>query len=110
MSKHAAENRLREVETAKAEGRHINKNKNSMVTLGVLKDWYLDLPEVKQKRSFKDIQISIKIVVNQIGQKLPLCQLGARDIEKFRKFSLKENTIWGRPAKPATVNRNVANF
>ena len=110
MSKHAAENRLREVGTAKAEGRHINKNKNSMVTLGVEKDWYLDLPEVKQKRSFKDIQISIKIVVNQIGQKLPLCQLGARDIEKFRKFSLKENTIWGRPAKPATVNRNVANF
>ena len=31
-------------------------------------------------------------------------------IEAFRKNRLKENTSWGRPAKPATVNRNVANF
>ncbi|MCH2264827.1 MAG: hypothetical protein MK371_08005, partial [SAR86 cluster bacterium] len=53
-SKQAAENRFREIQTAKAEGRHINKNMNSLVTLGVLRDWYLDLPEVKQKRSFKD--------------------------------------------------------
>ena len=109
-SKQAAENRFREIQTAKAEGRHINKNMNSLVTLGVLRDWYLDLPEVKQKRSFKDIQISINIVVNHIGEKLPLSQLGPIHIEEFRKFRLRENTIWGRPAKPATVNRNVANF
>jgi len=109
-SKQAAENRFREIQTAKAEGRHINKNMNSLVTLGVLRDWYLDLPEVKQKRSFKDIQISINIVVNHISEKLPLSQLGPIHIEEFRKFRLRENTIWGRPAKPATVNRNVANF
>ena len=52
MSKQAAENRLREVQTAKAEGRNIKKNKNTITTLGALRDWYLDLPEVKQKRSF----------------------------------------------------------
>ena len=62
-SKLAAENRLREVQTAKAEGKHIKKNKNSFVTLENLRDWYLDLPEVKQKRTFKDIKISINIVV-----------------------------------------------
>ena len=33
-SKQAAENRLREVETAKAEGKHIKKNKSSMISLG----------------------------------------------------------------------------
>lgn len=33
-SKQAAENRLREVRTAKAEGRHIKKNKNETVILG----------------------------------------------------------------------------
>ena len=33
-SKQAAENRLREVETAKAEGNHIKKNKSSMISLG----------------------------------------------------------------------------
>ena len=109
-SKQAAENRLREIQTAKAEGRHINKNKNNAITLGQLRDWYLDLSEVKQKRSFKDIQISINIVVNHIGEKLSLSQLGPTHIEEFRKFRLRKNTRWGRPAKPATVNRNVANF
>ena len=109
-SKKAAENRFREIQTAKAEGRHINKNKNSLVNLGNLRDWYLDLPEVMQKRSFRHIQTSINIVVSHVGQKLSLSQLGPEDIEKFRKIRLRENTLWGRPAKPATVNRNVANF
>jgi len=109
-SKKAAENRFRERQTAKAEGRHINKNKNSLVNLGNLRDWYLDLPEVMQKRSFRHIQTSINIVVSHVGQKLSLSQLGPEDIEKFRKIRLRENTLWGRPAKPATVNRNVANF
>ncbi len=109
-SKKAAENRFREIQTAKAEGRHINKNKNSLVNLGNLRDWYLDLPEVMQKRSFRHIQTSINIVVSHVGQKLSLSQLGPEDIEKFSKIRLRENTLWGRPAKPATVNRNVANF
>ena len=51
-SKQAAENRFREVQTAKAEGRHINKNKNDYITLGQLRDWYLDLSEIKQKRQY----------------------------------------------------------
>ena len=109
-SKQAAENRIREIQTAKAEGRHINKNKNSLVNLGNLRDWYLDLPEVMQKRSFRHIQTSINIVVGHVGQKLSLSQLGPEEIEKFRKIRLRKNTLWGRPAKPATVNRNVANF
>ena len=33
-SKQAAENRLREVETAKAEGKHIKTNRSSMISLG----------------------------------------------------------------------------
>ena len=47
-SKQAAENRLREVETAKAEGNHIKKNKSSMISLGEIYRWYLDLPEVNE--------------------------------------------------------------
>ena len=42
MSKQAAENRLREVQTAKAEGRTIHKNKDTIITLGNLREWYLD--------------------------------------------------------------------
>jgi len=109
-SKLGAENRLREVQTAKAEGRYLNMNKNTDINLVALQDWYLDLPEVKQKRTFKDIKISINIVVQYIGKKLSVNHLAPKHIEAFRKHRLKENTSWGRPAKPATVNRNVANF
>ena len=45
-SKQAAENRLREVKTAKAEKRHIRKNLNSEINLKQLRDWYLNLDEV----------------------------------------------------------------
>ena len=37
-SKIAAENRLREVQTAKAEGMTIRKNKNTVITLGSLRE------------------------------------------------------------------------
>ena len=109
-SKQAAENRLREVQTAKAEGRHINKNKNAITTIGALRDWYLDLPEVKQKRSFKSISKCISIVLDHLGEKKFASQISPADIQGFQKKRLLENTLWGRPAKPATINRNVANF
>ena len=110
MSKQTAENRLQEVKTAKAEGRHINKNKNAITTIGALRDWYLDLPEVKQKRSFKSISKSISIVLDHLGEKKFASQISPTDIQGFQKKRLLENTLWGRPAKPATINRNVANF
>jgi len=37
-SKMAAENRLRQNQTAKAEGRTIRKNKNALITLGKLQE------------------------------------------------------------------------
>ena len=52
-SKKASENRLREIQTAKAEGRYLKKDKNASITLGQIRDWYLDLSETKQKRSMR---------------------------------------------------------
>jgi integrase len=109
-SKLAAENRLREVQTAKAEGRHINKNKNDSLTLGQIRDWYLDLSEVKQKRSFSDIAHCVSLVVKRIGENTTPSQLELKHIEDFRKHRLSVNSRRGRPTKPATINRNVANF
>ena len=109
-SKLAAENRLREVQTTKAEGRYIKKEKSTAITLSMLRDWYLDLPEVKQKNSYRDICHCVNIVVRQIGEKLQLSQLEPKHIEAFRKQRISENSRRGKPAKPATINRNVANF
>ena len=109
-SKLAAKNRLREIQTATVEERNIKKNKNAVITIGALRDWYLDLPEVKQKRSFKAIANCIEIVSGHVGEKKYASQISPADIQSFQRKRLSENTLWGRPAKPATVNRNVANF
>jgi len=109
-SKQAAENRFREVQTAKAEGRHINKNKNDYITLGQLRDWYLNLSEIKQKRSLNDIRICINNCVDRIGD-IQASQLKYLDVEKFRQSRLSEISIRkGRPVQPSTINRDVANF
>jgi integrase len=109
-SKQAAENRLREVQTAKAEGRHIKKNKNETVTIGALRDWYLDLSEVKQRRSFSSIKKCLRICVAGIGD-IPVSQLTLNRLEKFRKQRLTEiSARKGRPVKPSTINRDVANL
>ncbi len=84
-SKQAAENRLREVQTAKAEGRHINKNKNEMVTIGDLRDWYLELSEVKQKRSLNDIRLCLNNCVERIGN-IRVSQLKPANIEYFVNY------------------------
>jgi integrase len=109
-SKQAAENRLREIQTAKAEGRHINKNKNDVITLGQLRDWYLDLSEIKQKRSYKDIRLCLNNCVNRIGN-IQASQLKTLNVEKFRQSRLSEISVRkGRPVQPSTINRDVANF
>jgi len=110
MSKHAAENRLREVQTAKAEGRTIRKNKNTVITLGSLREWYLDLTEVKQRRSYVSIQKCLRICIEGIGN-IPVSELTKSRLELFRKKRLTENSKRkGRPVQPSTVNRDVTNL
>jgi integrase len=110
MSKQAAENRLREVQTAKAEGRTIRKNKNTIITLGSLREWYLDLSEVKQRRSFSSIKKCLRICVEGIGD-ITVSQLSKNRLELFRKKRLTEiSKRKGRAVKPSTVNRDVSNL
>ena len=109
-SKLAAENRFREIQTGKAEGRTVRKNKNALITLGNLRDWYLDLSEVKQRRSFSSIKKCLRICVAGIGD-IPVSQLTQSRLELFRKKRLTEISIRkGRHVKPSTVNRDVANL
>lgn len=51
-NKAAADHRLREVLSAKVKERHIKKNPEAKTTFRALAQWYLELPEVKAKRSF----------------------------------------------------------
>ena len=87
-----------------------SQNKNDAITLGQLRDWYLDLSEIKERRSYSDISHCVSLVVKQIGENTTASQLELKHIEDFRKHRLRVNSKRGRPTKPATINRNVANF
>ena len=102
MSNQAAENRLREVQTAKAEGRTIPTNKNTIITLVSLREWYLYLTEVKQRRSYVSIQKCLRICIEGIGN-FPVSQLTKNRLELFRKKRLTEfSKRKGRPVQPST--------
>ena len=105
-SKKAALHREREVLSAIAEKRHITLNKNSEVTLVQLRDWYLTLTEVRQKRSYADIKTCISNVIFRIGEDLLVSELEISMLETYRKQRLLSQ----QPVKPSTINRDVANF
>ena len=109
-SKRASEHRLREVLSAITEGRHITQNKNAQVTLRQLRDWYYELTEVMQKRSYPDIKTCINNVINKLGEDILVSELELSMVENYRKYRLIETTRLKRPVKPSTINRDVANF
>ena len=68
FSKLAAENRFREVQTAKAEKRNIRTNLNAVVTLQSIASWYLQLDEVIELSSFERVKVLVSHVVRLLGQ------------------------------------------
>ena len=93
-SKQAADNRLREVETAKAEGKHIKKNKSSMISLGEIYKWYLDLPEVISLSSYNTIKSRLGNPVYKIGEKLRVSELSLEKIRQYSVLRSKDSSPW----------------
>ncbi|MFC1889690.1 tyrosine-type recombinase/integrase [Thermodesulfobacteriota bacterium] len=109
-SKLAAENRLREVLKNRAEERYIDKDKNARFTLGDLCEWYLDLPEVKAKASFKRDENSIAHLRRILHESTRINDLTPGAIESYRSKRLSESSPRRMKSKvaPATVNRELA--
>jgi integrase len=110
-SKEVAEQRLREVLTARAEGRHIKKSPDAKTRFNELAAWYLELPEVKAKRSYDRDKRSLKLLLPFFGDKL-LKDIKPALVEAYRQRRLGEPS--GRTpttmTAPATVNRELACF
>ena len=109
-SKQAAENRLREIQTAKAEGRHIKKNKNSLVTLGSLRDWYLNLDEVKELSSYPRLQVLTAHTVRLLGKNTIVSALKLGKVREYRKRRSNEFCIPypGKHPSLTTINREIS--
>jgi integrase len=110
-NKEAAEQRLREVLSARTEGRYIQKNPDVCTHFKTLAAWYLDLPEVKAKRSYDRDKRSLKNLLPFFGDRL-LRDITPSLVEAYRRKRLAEYS--GRTpqylTKPATINRELACF
>jgi integrase len=110
-NKAAAEQRLREVKSAIAEGRYIKKSPDAKTLFKSLAAWYLELPEVKAKRSYERDRQSLNRLLPFFGD-LPLKDIRPALVEGYRQRRLGEasgrtpNTL----TAPATVNRELACF
>jgi hypothetical protein len=69
-NKGAAEQRYREVLSARTEGRYIQKNPDTKTTFRELAQWYLKLAEVKAKRSYDRDILNVKHLTNHFGNRL----------------------------------------
>jgi integrase len=110
-NKSAAEQQLREVLTARTEGRYIQKSTDARTLFKDLAAWYLELPEVKAKRSYDRDMRSLKLLLPFFGERM-LRDISPAQVEAYRQRRLGEPS--GRTpqylTRPATVNREIACF
>jgi integrase len=110
-NKAAAEQRYREVMSARTEGRYIKKSPDARTLFKDLAAWYLDLPEVKVKRSYDRDQLTMNKLIPFFGDRL-LKDITPAQVEAYRQKRLSEPS--GRTpttlTAPATVNREIACF
>jgi hypothetical protein len=108
-NKEAADQRLREMLTARTEGRYIQKSPDAQTRFKDLAAWYLDLPEVKTKRSYDRDKRSLKLFLPFFGDRL-LKDIKPGLVEAYRQRRLGEPS--GRTPQtftaPATINREIA--
>jgi len=105
-NKAAAEQRYREVMSARTEGRYIKKNPDSLTLFKDLAQWYLDLPEVKAKRSHVRDRYSVEKLLPSFGDRL-LKDITPALVEAYRQKRLVEPSYRKHLTLPATVNREV---
>jgi integrase len=105
-NKAAAEHRLRAVLSARAEERQIRKNPEAKTTFKSLARWYLELPEVKAKRSYVRDKYSIRELLPHFGEHL-LKDINPALVESYKQKRLAEPSYRKNLTKPATVNREI---
>lgn len=106
-NKEAADHRLREVLSARAEGRYIKKSPDSRTTFKDLAKWYLDLADVETKKSYRRDKLSVSCLLPMFGDRL-LKDITPSMVERYKQQRLTEITRHGGTTKPATVNRELA--
>ena len=93
--------------TARTEGRFIKKSPDARTLFKTLAAWYLELPEVKAKRSYYRDQRSVRLLLPHFGDRL-LKDITPATVEGYKQKRLADTNYKGTTTKPATVNREMA--
>jgi len=93
--------------TARTEGRYIKKSPDVRTFFKDLATWYLELPEVKAKRSYSRDQRSVRLLLPHFGDRL-LKDITPATVEGYKQKRLADTNYKGTTTKPATVNREMA--
>ena len=109
-SKAAAENRHREVLKARTEEKYIDLDQSASTTLGQLIDFYLDLPQVKAKKSYRRDHDYTKHLLRILGPSSIVRNITTGTIDDYQHRRLAEPSPRRRNQniKPATVNKEVS--
>jgi len=108
-NKEAAEQREREILKLRAEERYINKDPAAKVTLEEICTWYLDLPEVKGKQSYRRDMVSISNLCRLLGKETKLNKITSGQCESYQKVRLTEESCIhpGEKIRPCTINKEI---
>ena len=92
--------------SARTEGRYIKKSPDALTLFRDLSAWYLELPEVKAKRSYVRDKYSIRELLPHFGDRL-LQDITPALVETYKQKRLAEPSYRKYLTKPATVNREI---
>lgn len=91
------------------ENKYFDVQREAFETFNEMMDWFLGLPEVKRKRSYrKDVQRG-KRLKDFFGAMAP-ARITPEKIQEYIHERLNTESVRGRVYKPATVNRELAVF
>jgi integrase len=109
-SKKAAQQRLREALKLRTEERYIDKDPAARLSLGELCKWYLDLPEVKAKDSYRRDQDLVTNLKRLLGEGTRIADITPGKCESYQKIRLSESSPRhpGETIRPCTVNKEIA--
>ena len=106
-SKKLAETTLKKRQVAIQEGKFLDKKKEIKTKFKELSQWYLELGEVRRKKSYGRDCTSINKLNAYFGKML-ISDITPSKIQKYKDDRFSHNSYRGHTTRPATLNRELA--
>jgi integrase len=106
-SKKLAETVLRKRKVEIEENRYLDRKKEINTRFKELSKWYLELEEIKRKKSYKRDCTSVDKLNSYFGKML-ITEITPAGVEKYKNYRLTQESYRKHSTRPATLNRELA--